>query len=855
MSDSLRKILALVILVVTVLGWILMVWGLGPISPLKDRIPLGLDIKGGVNVVLEATDTEATGEELRDLMEQTQTVISNRVDQMGIANATVRVEGNDRIRVELPGAENSEEAIAQVGKTAQLQFLLADGSIVLDGSNVNDASMGQNTETGQGGYLVNLEFDSEGAALFEEATKTASSGEVTSGIDGVADNAIIILLDDEIISAPVVEEVISGGQCVIEGDFTQDEATNLAALIRGGSLPVELTEVSSSVQSAEIGYDAFNMSVIAGVIGVIAIFIMMVVGYRIMGVAASLALLLYGFIILAIMAVFESVITLSGIAGIILSIGMAVDANIIIFTRIKEEISAGRTVRAATQVGFKRALSTIIDSQVTTLIAAVILYQIGTSAVKGFAFTLMIGIFASILTAVLITQLYLGVVANSRRFGTMKLFCMREDGKPAFTLNKVFHVLEHRKIYYCVSAGIIIIGLCFGLFRGFNWGIDFTGGTMMQINMGGNVTAEEVQRVLKEDGVKDATVIYGGENNEEVIIKTTEAFNNEERAAIIDDLQAEFNFSDEDVVASELFGPAVGKELRNNAIKAIILAAAGMLIYIRLRFANFKFGGAALAGVLHDVIMMLVFYLVFNVTVNNPFIAAILTVVGYSINDTIVVFDRVRENNRFMKKESDMEIVNISVSQTLSRTIMTSLTTFVVMVPVFIMGGESMREFTLPLMVGIFVGCLSSIFVCSPIYYDLTRIGAKSAYEKTVEAGKKKSRTSKKKYQGLPKKKKEPQTDEKAAIPVDVRQDRQAADETASDDRAPGNDVPAGGEDIEDILDAPELEIEENIEKSNMTQEEILEAAEREVAKTPVSGAKGHKKKTRAERRKNRSGK
>ena len=746
MKEKLKKIVAVLLLLLVGFGWYATVFGVGSLAPLTDKIQLGLDIKGGVYVVMEA-QTDKEGEELTELMNQTQQVISRRVDQMGIANADVRVEGGNRIRVELPGVENAQEAIDQIGRTAQLQFLMPDGGFVLDGSMVQNATVTQSgSETG--GYAVSLELKSEGADAFEQATEKALSGTVTATIKDsygqtVPSDSIVIMLDNDVISSPSVNEVISGGKCEITGNFSQEEASELAALIRGGALPAPLEEVSSSVQSAKIGLDAFDQSVKAGIIGIAIIFVIMIAGYMIMGLAADIALAMYILIIFIIMALVGNVITLPGIAGLILSVGMAVDANVVIFTRIKEEIISGKSTRVAVQTGFKRAMSTVIDSQVTTLIAAVILYQIGTSSVKGFAWTLMIGIIVSLLTAVVITHLYLGIFANTRRFSKKKYFGIKEDGTAMFAIKRQFSFIKHRKIYYTVSVVILVIGLAFGLVRGLNYGIDFTGGTMVQIDMGKEVAMEEVEAVLNDRGI-EAEVVYAGENNEQIMIRTVDAIENDERSALIADLQQEFGFDDSDILAQELFGPTVGKELRNNAIKAVLLAAVGMLIYIRLRFKEWNFGASAILGVLHDVLIVLTFYAVFNVTVNNPFIAGILTVVGYSINDTIVIFDRIRENNQLMRKDEE-EIIDISINQTLSRSIMTTFTTLIVMVPMFIMTSASMREFILPLMVGVAAGGLSSIFICSPLYYQFSQHKRKTRYQKTLEEGKKKK---KKKYIG-----------------------------------------------------------------------------------------------------------
>ena len=590
MNYKLKRVFAVLFVIIIVAGWYLTLVGAGPIQPLKDRMKLGLDVKGGVYVVMEAK-TDLKGDDLREAMEQTQAVIEERVNQMGLAEPVVTIEGEKRIRVELPGAEDAQEAIDQIGRTAQLQFALADGTIVLDGGNVKDATIATDNESA--GYAVALEFDSEGSDLFHQATSQAYSGAVTSAIEGVDNKAIMIILDGQIISAPRVNEPISGGQCSITGGFSQEEASNLAALIRGGALPLELEEINSSVQSAKIGYNALEMSVYAGIIGLAIILIIMLVAYRAMGIAADLALLLYVIIVLNIMSAMGSVLTLPGIAGIILSVGMAVDANVVIFSRIREEIESGKTVRVAVQTGFKRAMKTVVDSQVTTLIAAVILYQIGTSAVKGFAFTFMIGIIVSIFTAVVVTQLYVGIISESRKFSKRSFFGIRADNTAVFTIRKELHFIRHRKVFYIISVIILVAGLVFGLVRGLNYGIDFTGGTMIQMDMGKQVKVTDVEKAIKKYDLSPE-IIYSGEDNEQIVIRTIESLDSDKRAEVIETINQEFGTTDDDVVAEELFGPSVGKELRNNAILAILIASICMLIYIRFRFSQWKFGGAAL---------------------------------------------------------------------------------------------------------------------------------------------------------------------------------------------------------------------------------------------------------------------
>lgn len=418
-----KKVLAILLCIVIVFGWFVTLKGLGPLKPLKDEMKLGLDLKGGVYVVMEAK-TKAKGEDLKKLMDQTQAVIEKRVNEMGLSEPVVTIEGENRIRVELPGAKDSDEAIKQIGKTAQLQFMTADQKLVLDGSNVKNAGVGRDEK--KGGYAVTLEFDTKGSAAFEEATrKIVNKSIVSKDPQKIPADAIYIILDNKVISNPRVDSVISGGKCEITGHFTSEQATSLSALIRGGALPVELKEIETNMVGPHVGIDALANSIKGGVIGFVLLIILMLAVYRLMGLCANLALLIYVLIEFWAIVALGGVMTLPGIAGLIVSIGMAVDANVIIFSRIKEELLKGRTVRVASQMGFKRAMSTIIDSQVTTMIASIILYQLGTGPVKGFALTLMIGIVASVFTAVVVTNVFLRVLSNSK-LGTPGMFGVKE---------------------------------------------------------------------------------------------------------------------------------------------------------------------------------------------------------------------------------------------------------------------------------------------------------------------------------------------------------------------------------------------------------------------------------------------
>lgn len=751
MNSKLKKILASLVVICVLFGWYVTVFGIGSVNSIKDVMKFGLDINGGVYVVMEADKediADLSSQELADVMEQTRVVLNNRVNAMGISEATVSQEGTNRLRVEMPGVEDAQEAIDQIGRTAQMQFLLADGSVVLTGNEVKDAVI--DTDSENGGYKIVLSFSSAGSDKFAAATKKAASRQVTVSkafqAAGVDKTAVVIMLDDEIITAPTVDQTINSTTCEITsrgGGYAKEEASNTAALIRGGALPISLNEVTSSVQTATIGVDALNKSVVAGIVGLVLVFLLMIMMYNVLGVVADVALLLYVLIVLWVMAGMGSVLTLPGIAGIILSIGMAVDANVIIFARIKEEIGAGKTIRVAVDQGFKHALTTVLDAQITTLIASIVLYEIGSTSVKGFALTLMIGIIVSIFTAVVITQLFIGLLAESKKFAKNKFFGVNEDGTPKSFIKRQFNFINRRKIFYCISAGIIILGLAFSVVRGFNYGIDFTGGTMIQIDMGKTVETEEVKEVLAEYEMKDMSVVLSGEDKDQVIIKTTNALGNKARADVVDTLGEKYGVTQKDVLASEEFGPTVGQELKTNALKSVLIAAIGMLIYIIFRFKSWKYGVASIAGIFHDVLIVLAFYAIFNVTINNPFIAGILTVVGYSINDTIVIFDRIRENKKIYKKDNNETVIDRSVNQTLNRSIMTSLTTLICMVPLFLMVSTTIREFVLPLMVGVLVGTYSSIFLCSPLFYEFSKSEDRSKYLTAQKAREKKEKKKK----------------------------------------------------------------------------------------------------------------
>ena len=728
MSSKAKKVLSILIIIVLLVGWYMTIFGFGKYNSIKDLLKFGLDINGGVYVVMEA-DTDLTGDELAATMEQTREVLNKRVNEMGVSEATVSIEGDKRLRVEMPGVQDAEEAIAQIGKTAQLKFLLADGTLVLTGEDVQDAQAELDEKTYNKGYKISLKFTAEGGDKFAEASEKAYSGAVTSANNGIDSKAIIIMLDNEILTAPVVQSVITGGSCEITSPngYEKDEAFTTAALIRGGALPVTLNEITSSVQTATIGAEALNKSIIAGAIGLCLVFILMIIMYGLLGFMADIALALYVLLDLWVIVGIGAVLTLPGIAAIILSIGMAVDANVIIFARIREEISKGKTIRVAVDEGFRHAVVTVLDAQITTLIAAIVLYLIGSTTVKGFAITLMIGIIISIFTAVFVTQVFIGLLAESKSFAKNKYFGVNEDGTPKQFVKNAFAFVKNRKIYYVISVAVILIGLAAGLIRGFNYGIDFTGGTMLQLDMGKTVDVNEVADTISSYDI-NPTIVLAGDNKDQVIIKTIKALENEDRLKIVNTLGEKYGISEANILASEQFGPTVGDELKSNAVKSILIAAACMLIYIIFRFKTWKYGVSAVIALAHDVLLVLAMYGLFRFTINNPFIAGILTVVGYSINNTIVVFDRLRENRLLYKRDSLETTIDKSINQTLNRSIMTSITTLLCMIPMTIMVSTAIREFIIPLIIGVIVGTYSSVFLASPIFYEFSKGEKKVKY-------------------------------------------------------------------------------------------------------------------------------
>lgn len=680
-----------------------------------DDIKLGLDLAGGVSITYQAVEEEPGQEEMSDTIYKLQQRVQNYSTE-----AEVYQEGNNRINIDIPGVSDANAILEELGKPGSLIFADENGQVMLTGDQVASAKAGVIDQGGGAkGYIVSLTFTEEGSKAFADAT-AANVGK-----------RIAIIYDGQIYSNPVVREAISGGQCQIDGMADYEEANDLAATIRIGSLSLELEELRSNVVGAKLGQEAISTSLKAGAVGFGIVVVFMIAAYLIPGVAASIALALYVGLIVILLSAFEVTLTLPGIAGIILSVGMAVDANVIIFTRIKEELGVGKTVHSAIKTGFNKALSAIVDGNITTLIAAAVLYFRGSGTVKGFATTLAIGIVLSMFTALFVTRGALMALYHLG-FDQAKFYGIKKDGR-------VWNFLGKKKLCFLISIVMVVAGwAAMGLNRtqtgkALNYGMDFTGGTSTNVTFNEDLSLEDISSkvvpvVSKITGDADVqTQKVAGTN--EVIIKT-KTLNVDQRQALEDAMVENFGVEAEKITAESISG-AVSAEMKQDALWAVIVATILMLLYIWFRFKNIKFAASAILALVHDVLVVLTFYAVAKWSVGSTFIACMLTIVGYSINATIVIFDRIRENLAAGRnKETLEELVNKSITQTVTRSINTSLTTFIMVFVLYLMGVSAIREFALPLMVGIVCGTYSSVCVTGALWYVMTTRKKKAAADK-----------------------------------------------------------------------------------------------------------------------------
>ena len=705
-------------------------------------IKLGLDLAGGVSITYKvAGDEKPSAEDMADTIYKLQ----KRVETYS-TESVVYQEGDDRINIEIPGVSDANAILEELGKPGSLYFIsetdsegnynyqasmdangnivyvmlksideiIADGSAPLSGTDVKDAQAGSitnsmgNTEIG-----VDLTMTDEGTQKFADATTRAYQKGETLGI----------YYDGNIISAPSVKAALTDGKAQITGNFTYEEAEQLASTIRIGGLKLELEELHSKVVGAQLGEEAISTSVKAGAVGFAIIVIFMIAVYYISGLAASLALGLYVEMIIILLNGFEITLTLPGIAGIILSIGMAVDANVIIFARIREELAKGKTVRSAIDTGFKKAQSAILDGNITTLIAAGVLWLMGSGTVKGFAETLALGIALSMFTAMVITKLILKAfyalgLQNAKLYGVAK-----ERKSIRFTSKKA--------VFFGISAAAILAGFVFmGVNKAqtgniLNYSLEFIGGTSTSVTFNEDLSLADIDAKvvpLIENITGDGNVQTQKIDGTNEVIFKTRTLSVEERESFKDAMVDHFSVDAEKITA-ETISSTISNEMKQESIIAVLVATICMLIYVWFRFKDVRFGASSVLCLLHDVLVVLAFYAIVKVSVGTTFIACMLTIVGYSINATIVIFDRVRENMTSMtRKDSLSDMVDTSITQTLSRSIFTSLTTFIMVAALYVFGVTSVKEFALPLMAGLLCGTYSSVCVAGALWLVLRKV-------------------------------------------------------------------------------------------------------------------------------------
>ena len=701
------------------------------------NIKLGLDLAGGVSITYEATKDNPTATEMKDTIQMMQ----QRAEVYSTESSVVQV-GDNRIEIDIPGVADADEVLKSLGKEGSLDFVAEDDmkldkkgnpqytKTVCTGKHIKKAEAGtqQNEVTKNKEYVVELSFNAKGTKLFADATKAAYPTK----------KKIYIVYDGKVLSDPNVQAEITDGKAVISGSFdTYDKAEELASMIRIGALPVELKEIQSQVVGAQLGQDAIQTSLLAGAIGFALVVIFMLVFYRLPGLAASIALVFYLVLMLVALNGLNITLTLPGVAGIILNIGMAGDANVIIFTRIKEELAKGKSVQTSIKLGFEKALSAIVDGNVTTLIAAFVLYIKGSGTIRGFATTLAMGIILSMFTALYITK-YILQAMYSLGVDDVKYFGVEKPRRQIkFVQNRVkFFVISGVLIAGCVVCLIVNKATSGNIL---NYGLDFLGGTTYDIPFGKDTKIDsslkkEVESIFAKNSNSNDIVISEVSGSNELNVKTVE-LTEEQRANVTNELSKKYSIKEKNIQIQSI-SASVSGEMKRDAVLAVIIAAICMLIYIWFRFKDIVFAGSAVLALLHDVIVVLLVYAAAKISVGNTFIACMLTIVGYSINATIVIFDRIRENIGTRSSITDerlSEIVNDSITQTLTRSINTSLTTFFMVFMLAILGVDSVREFAIPLLAGIVCGAYSSVCITGTLWYTIK----KATHNKSGKAAKK----------------------------------------------------------------------------------------------------------------------
>jgi SecD/SecF fusion protein len=713
----------------------------GTISPtvtgVLNNIKLGLDLQGGFEVLYQVKELKDGQEITEDVVADTAAALRDRIDVLGVSEPSIQIEDGNRIRVQLAGVDDQNSARELLSTQANLTFRDSDDNIMLDGMDLKEGG-------------ANDAFDQQGQPIVTLELKDANKfAEITSEIAAkpAPDNVLVIWLDfeegvdsykEEVLkpekeqkftSAPRVSQRISSDSVEISGAFTVDETKHLSGILNAGALPVELKEIFSTSVGAQFGEEALNSTILASIIGVTAIFIFMIAYYRLPGIIAVISLVVYIFLILVIFDWINGVLTLPGIAAIVLGVGMAVDANILTYERIREELRVGKSVKKAFDAGAKESFTAIFDANITTLLAAAVLFFFGTSSVKGFATLLIISILVIFITAVWASRILLGLLVHSGYFDNKpgwfgipkkRMHAQEEEVDTLDLTTKFdrFDFVRSRKVFYIASITLTIAGIIILSVFKLNLGIDFSSGTRVQIESTQPLTQALVTEKIESIGLPSDDIVISGDNGDSAVVRYKDDFTQDE----IKTLKTEMNeqFGKEPSVST--VSPTVGQELVKNALKALAFAALGIIIYVAFRF-EWRMGLASIVSLLHDAFLMVTIFSILRLEVDITFIAAVLTIVGYSINDTIVTFDRIRENlHRSAKITSEDElatIVNKSLRQTLGRSVNTVLTVILVVVALLIFGAEGIRNFSIALLIGLIAGTYSSIYIGAQIWFDL----------------------------------------------------------------------------------------------------------------------------------------
>jgi SecD/SecF fusion protein len=717
----------------------------GTTNKILDNIKLGLDLQGGFEVLYKVEPLEKGKAKIDEAaLKSTAQALDKRINVLGVSEPVIQIEGKDRIRVQLAGITDQNEAREMLSTEANLTFRDIQDKKLLDGSDLVQGGASQEFDQ-YGKPSVSLKL--KDANKFKEITQSVLGSPLVIWLDfeeGDSYNAEAAKEEPKFLSAPMVSEVINSDTVSITGNFTVDEATRLAELLNAGALPVKLTEEYSTSVGAQFGDQALKDTVYAGIIGVGLVFLFMLLYYRLPGLVAIITLSIYVYLNLLVLDLMKGVLTLPGIAALILGVGMAVDANIITYERIKDELRVGKSLRAAFQAGNKNSIGTIFDANLTTIIASIVLFIYGTSSVKGFATLLIVSILVSFITAVYGSRLLLGLLVKSKLFDKKITWfgVNRKDIKhisenyDTLTLPTKFDRLDfvkYKNVFFTISSVLIVAGIVIMFIFKLNLGIDFASGSRIEVMADKALTTAEIEDHLDKLNVKADDIIISGDKQETAAIRIKGDLSQTK----INTIKSEFNktYGHDPNVSS--VSPTIGKELAKNAFKAIIFASIGIIIYVAIRFEVYM-GLAAVIALLHDAFFIIVIFSLTRLEVDITFIAAVLTIVGYSINDTIVTFDRIRENlakkKRIKTPQEIKDIINRSIRQTFARSINTVITVVICVVALLIFGSSAITNFSLALLIGLIGGAYSSIFIASQLWYvwkkrELKRKGVLITYK------------------------------------------------------------------------------------------------------------------------------